>query len=162
MHWVQRRRDRAEPTFSSEVATPTESTDATPVELLAFAHAALDWRRIGADLAELCFDSVLDPEPAAAAPDGEGARRLAFRAAALSIELEVERAGDGRTLSGRLAPTAAVRLEVEAADGAIVSSGEPDADGRFRLVLPGGGRVRLRLVPTTPGAAFVETSWVTV
>jgi hypothetical protein len=126
--------------------------DAVPAELLAFARAALEGRRTGSELAELTFDSVLDPVP------GEARRRLEFRAPALSMELEVE----GRTLVGRLAPEVGASIEVEAADGAVVSSGEADANGRFRLVIPQGGRVRLRLAPAAPDVALVESSWITI
>jgi hypothetical protein len=121
-----------------------------PAELVAFARAALAGRTTDADLAELTFDSLLDS-------CGEARRRLEFCAPSLSIDLEVE----GRTLSGRLAPAALVRVEVEAADGAIVTSGEADSDGRFRLILRQGGRLRLRLVPAAPGVPLVESSWVT-
>ena len=133
-----------------------ESSDAVPAELLTFAHAALDGRRIDSELAELTFDSVLDTA------SGKAERRLEFRATAVSIELQVERAGEGRTLLGRLAPAAVTRIEVQVADGTIVSSGETDANGRFGLVLAQGGRARLRLVPATRGVPLVETSWVTV
>ena len=133
-----------------------ESSDAVPHELLAFAHTAFDGRRIDSELAELTFDSVLDTA------SGKAERRFEFRATAVSIELQVGRASEGRTLLGRLAPAAVARIEVQVADGTIVSSGETDANGRFRLALPSGGRVRLLLAPATPGAAPVETSWVTV
>ena len=127
-------------------------SDAVPAELAAFARGALEGRRTRSELAELTFDSVLDPAL------GEAARRLEFRAPALSIEVEVE----GRTLVGRLAPDGAARVDVEGASGTVVSSGEADVNGRFRLVLPQGGRVRLRVAPAAPGAPLVESSWITI
>jgi len=127
-------------------------SDAVPSELLAFARAALDGRRTGSQLAELTFDSVLD------SPAGEAARRLEFNAPALAIEVEVE----GRTAVGRLAPHGAARIELEAAGGAVISSGEADANGRFRLILPQGGRVRFRVGPAASDLPLVESSWITI
>jgi hypothetical protein len=128
-----------------------ESSEPVPAELLEFARAALDGRRVGSELAELVSDSVLDG-------GGDASRRLEFRAPALSIELEVH----GLTLLGRLAPAAGVPIEVELAGGEVVSGGEADADGRFRLVLPQGGRVRLLLLPKAPGVPRIESSWITI
>jgi hypothetical protein len=127
-------------------------SDAVAAELAGFARGALEWRRTRSELAELTFDSVLDPAL------GDEARRLEFRAPAVSIEVEVV----GRTLVGRLAPEGAVRVEVEGAGGTVVSSGEADVSGWFRLALPQGGRVRLRLAPAAPDVPLVESSWITI
>jgi hypothetical protein len=129
-----------------------DESDAVPSELVAFARGALEGRRTQSELAELTFDSVLDPAP------GEAARRLEFRAPAVSIEVEVE----GLTLAGRLAPGGAARIEVEGAGDTVVSSGEADVNGRFRLILPQGGRVRLRIGPAAPDGSLVESSWITI
>jgi hypothetical protein len=153
----------ANPVAEAEWASMARGeSDAVPAELTTFARGALEGRRTRSELAELTFDSVLDTvlgEPVLGEPAlGETARRLEFRAPALSIEVEV----DGRTLVGRLAPDGAARVEVEGASGTVVSSGEADVHGRFRLVLPQGGRVRLRLAPAAPDVPLVESSWITI
>ena len=54
--------------------------DPVPDEVTAYAKAALGWRRIDAELAELLSDSVLEPDSLAITRgDGSQARRLTFR-----------------------------------------------------------------------------------
>jgi hypothetical protein len=134
-------------------------TDPVPSEVTEFAQAALGWRRLDAELAELLADSALDTE-AALARGGEG-RWLTFRADDLTIDVEVQTDGDARTLLGQLAPPpAAATVEVQSTDGTVVASAESDELGRFRLSLAAGGHLRLRVL--REGAAPVETSWFSV
>jgi hypothetical protein len=133
-------------------------TDPVPPEVTEFAQAALGWRRLDADLAELLADSALEAE--ALARGGEG-RWLTFRADDLTIDVEVQEDGDARTLLGQLAPPPdGATIEVQAGDGDIAATTESDKLGRFRVTLPAGGRIRLRIL--REGAAPVETSWLSV
>ena len=129
-----------------------------------FAQAALGWRRLDADLAELLADSALETESTALTRSGGSAGRwLTFRAADLSIDVEIRADGDARTVLGQLAPPlAAATVEVQAADGTVTATAETDALGRFRLTLEAGGRVRLRILRTDPAAPPIETSWLSL
>jgi hypothetical protein len=135
-------------------------TDPVPPEVTEFAQAALGWRRLDADLAELLADSALETDALALARGGEG-RWLTFRAADLTIDVEIQADGDARTVLGQLAPPpAAATVEAQSSDGTVVASVESDELGRFRLTLEASGRCRLRVL--RPGTQPVETSWFTV
>lgn len=134
-------------------------TDPVPPEATEFARAALGWRRLDADLAELLADSALETD-AALARGGEG-RWLTFRADDLTVDVEIQTDGEARTLLGQLAPPPPVAtVEVQSTDGNVVGSAESDELGRFRLSLAADGHLRLRVL--REGAAPVETSWFTV
>jgi hypothetical protein len=137
-------------------------TEADPVPPLVSetAKASLGWRRLEADLAELLSDSALEEEPfALARGSGAPARAVTFSSADVTIDIEVHVDGQARTLLGQLAPPAAASIEIQTA-AAAVASAEADRLGRFRVRLPSGGPIRLRVV--NAGGPPVETSWITV
>ena len=140
-----------------ELRALIEQADSPPAEVAEFAKAALGWRRLDTDLAELLADSVLDMS---GVRSGEGARRLTFEAGDLSLDLEVRpEEGEGRQLLGQVAPApTTATVEAQSGDGELIATAVCDELGRFRLSLPGGGRVRLR-IRLEPPAAPVETSW---
>jgi len=147
----------------AELRALIDRVDPVPPEVTEFAQAALGWRRLDADLAELLADSALETEATALTRSEGGARWLTFRAADLAIDVEAQAEGDGFVLLGQLAPPpATATVEVQGSDGAILASAEADSLGRFRLALDGGGRVRLRILRTDPEAAALETSWLTL
>ena len=134
--------------------------DPVPVEATAFAQAALGWRRIDAELAELLVDSALESEALALTRSGVArARSVTFRAPDLEIALEIQDTERGVLLVGQLAPPAPAAVEVQRDDSSLAASAEADSLGRFRVELAGGGRIRL-LVRRQPPAALVETSWI--
>jgi hypothetical protein len=137
-----------------ELRTVLRRTDPLPAEVTDFAKAALGWRRLDAQLAELLEDSVLESESPALARGTAGLRSLTFRSDELTIDLEVQ-AG---MLLGQLAPppdTASIELQGESGD--VATAAKSDSLGRFRLAFEGEGRFRLRVL--RPGASPVETSW---
>jgi hypothetical protein len=135
-------------------------TDPVPSEVTEFAQAALGWRRLDADLAELLADSALESDRLALARGGEG-RWLTFRAEDLTIDIEIQTDGKARTLLGQLAPPpVAATVEAQSTGGTVVATTESDELGRFRLILESDGHVRLRVL--REGAAPVETSWFSV
>ena len=138
--------------------------DPVPPEVDEFARAALGWRRLDADLAELLADSALESERAALTRSGDAAlRSVTFRASDLTIDVQVATDGDVRTVLGQLAPPPAeATVEVQVADGSLLATAESDSLGRFRLVLPTGGRVRLRVLRHDPPSAPIETSWLSL
>jgi len=137
--------------------------DPVPPVVTETAKASLGWRRLDADLAELLSDSALEDESLALAR-GAGApvRAVTFSSSALTIDLEVHVDDQSRTLLGALSPPASVELEIQTIAEAPLSA-TTDHLGRFRVRLPAGGPIRLRVLGgeghTGPP---VETSWITV
>jgi hypothetical protein len=139
--------------------------DPVPPLVTQAAKAALGWRRLDADLAELLADSTLEAESLATVRGaGAAVRSVSFGAGELTIDLEIHVDGTRRTLLGLLTPASIARIEIQTADGAsTVATSESDALGRFRTQLSAGGNIRLRLVPVDLGSASpVETSWITL
>jgi hypothetical protein len=127
------------------------------------AKASLGWRRLDADLAELLSDSALEEEPfALARGSGAPTRAVTFSSGALTIDIEVHVDDPGRTLLGALSPPSASRIEVQTIADAVYLA-NADRLGRFRVRLPAGGSIRLRVLDEDEGAGpSVETSWITV
>jgi hypothetical protein len=137
-----------------ELRSVLRRTDPVPTKVTDFAKAALGWRRLDAELAELLEDSVLDE--AAALTRGGGGRSLTFRSGDLAIDVEIQ---DGHLLGQLAPPPAAATVELRGEDGTVAGSVDTDGLGRFRLELGGEGRFRLRVLRRDPAGAPVETSW---
>lgn len=137
--------------------------DPVPPLVKETAKASLGWRRLDADLAELLSDSALLEESLALTRGTEApARAVTFSSTALTIDIEVHAEDQGRTLLGQLSPPAPARIEVQRMAETSLSV-DADRLGRFRVRLPGGGAIRLRVIGAGEGApATVETSWITV
>jgi hypothetical protein len=134
--------------------------DPVPAEVNAFADAALGWRRIDAELAELLSDSALESAAAVRTGGRSDARSLTFRASDLEIDVEVRDAEPGVILLAQLAPPAAASIDVQRDDSSIIATVEADSLGRFRIELAERGRIRLRI--RRESQPPVETSWITV
>ena len=134
--------------------------DPVPDKVVSYAKAALGWRRIDAELAELLSDSALESESVALTRAGVAhARQVTFRASDLEIDVEIQDRDPGVLLLGQLAPPASAEVEVQRDDGSVAATVEADSLGRFRAELAEGGRIRLR-VRREPPATPVETSWI--
>jgi hypothetical protein len=137
----------------------TLQADAVPQSVTDAAKAALSWRRIDAELAELLSDSALEAEPALA----RGAalvRSVSFSAGKTIVELEIHQDRERRTLLGQLSPAATWTVEVQGTDGGAAEPVRSDLLGRFRVGLERGGTVRLRL--TGAEGAVIETAWIPI
>jgi len=139
--------------------------DPVPPLVIELATASLGWRRLDAELAELLSDSALEEESVALArSSGAAVRAVTFGSGELTIDLEVHSDDHGRTLLGQLSPPVATTIEVQTATDAPASA-EAQADrlGRFRVRLPSGGPIRLRVLGEGGSSRPpVETSWITV
>jgi hypothetical protein len=137
--------------------------DPVPPLVVETAKASLGWRRLDADLAELRSDSVLEQEPLAVARGRDApARAVTFSSTALTVDIEVHVDDPERTLLGQLSPPSPARIEIQTS-AEVPLSAEADRLGRFRVRLPAGGRIRLRVLETNGrGRPPVETSWITV
>jgi len=147
----------------AELRALIDRVDPVPPEVTEFAQAALGWRRLDADLAELLADSALETEATALTRSEGGPRWLTFRAADLAVDVEVQADGNGFVLLGQLSPPpVTATVELQGGDGAVLAAAAADSLGRFRLTVDGGGRIRLRILRTDPEAAALETSWLTL
>ncbi len=137
--------------------------DPVPPLVIETAKASLGWRRLDADLAELLSDSALEEERFALARGGEApARAVTFSSPGLTIDIEVHVDDPERTLLGQLSPPSPATIEIQTMADAPLSA-EADRLGRFRVRLPAGGPIRLRVLGTNEhGRPPVETSWITV
>jgi len=151
---------KPEDELEAELRRLFKRVDPVPPEVTEFAKAALGWRRLDADLAELLADSALETEAVALARGAETRRSLSFGGGELAIEVEIGTSDDTHTLLGQLAPAAVATIEVQDGEAAVLASTESDALGRFKLTFAGNGRFRLR-IGRSDGAP-VETSWFTV
>ena len=61
---------------------------------------------------------------------------------------------------GQIAPAVTASVEAERDDATSAGRAEADSLGRFRLVIRGGGRIRLRI--ERGGAPPVETAWLSI
>ena len=133
--------------------------DAVPRAVTEAAKAALSWRRVDAELAELLSDSALDAEPALAR--GEAlVRSVTFSAGKTIVELEIHPDREARTLLGQLSPAATWTVDVQHADGWAAAPVRSDLLGRFRIALEHGGTIRLRL--SGADDAVIETAWIPI
>jgi hypothetical protein len=137
--------------------------DPVPPLISETAKASLGWRRLDADLAELLSDSALVDEALALTRGSEApARAVTFSSGALTIDIEVHADDQGRTLLGALSPPAPATIEIQRMAEPPLSA-DADRLGRFRVRLPGGGPIRLRILGADASAAApVETSWIRV
>ncbi|HYB28839.1 MAG TPA: hypothetical protein VEF89_19660 [Solirubrobacteraceae bacterium] len=137
--------------------------DSVPPLVVETAKASLGWRRLDADLAELLSDSALVEEPFALARSGEApARAVTFSSTALTIDIEVHVDDEARTLLGQLSPPTPATIEIQTLAEAKISA-EADRRGRFRVRLPSGGALRIRVLGADGrDGPPVETSWITV
>jgi hypothetical protein len=149
--------------LQESLRTVIDRVDPVPLTVTEFARAALGWRRLDVELAELLSASALAADLAALTrSDGDGARWLTFRTDALTIEVEVRSEDASRLLLGQLTPAAAARIEVQSGEGDVLAETDADDHGRFRLTLEATGRIRLRVLSGDPEQAPVETSWLSL
>ena len=147
--------------FIAELRSFFAETDPVPPLVIETARASLGWRRLDAGLAELLSDSALEEERFALARGGGApARAVTFSSDELTIDIEVHVDDQSRTLLGQLSPAAAATIEIQTIAEALFTA-DADRLGRFRVRLPAGGAIRLRIVDPEGGPP-VETSWITV
>lgn len=130
-----------------------DEADPVPTDVTDFAKAALSWRTIDAELAQLAYDSSEDSTPAGVRGVAT-ARMLSFEVGTWMIDIEYD-APTG-SLMGQIDPARRVAVELHLAGGAIVT--DTDELGRFRFdgVLPGPVSLVFR---TSGDLEVVKTEW---
>ncbi|MDF2729611.1 MAG: hypothetical protein K0T01_1397 [Acidimicrobiia bacterium] len=128
-----------------------DQTDSSPADVIEFAKAALSWRTIDADLAQLSYDSIDDSTSVRGVATS---RMLAFESGELTIDLEHEPLSGH--LMGKLDPAGQMTIELHVLDTVLVT--ESDEFGRFSFegIQSGPFAVVIRL----EGAEVVKTQWV--
>jgi len=149
----------------AELQTLVARVDPVPPLVTEAAKAALGWRRLDADLAELLSDSALESEALALAR-GPGApvRSVSFSAGEVTIDVEIHVDGDQRTVLGQLSPPSSTTIEIQRADDAGATIVESDRLGRFRAQVSAGQPIRVRILSPEAGtaASVIETSWIAI
>jgi len=145
-----------------ELSRALRAIDPIPDRVQTAARAAIEWRTIDAELAELVSDSVVD-EPLLAVRGTAQPRMLTFEAGDLTIELEAEPGDeDGLRLVGQLVPPHAAQIVVRHGDELVATT----ADERGRFVADGvqAGRLslRCRLDAKAGEGRLVETAWLSI
>ena len=153
--------DDEHPRLEDELRDAFSEHDPIPLVVTQAAKAALGWRRLDAELAELLADSALDTESLALARGAQATlRSMSFSAGRLTIDVEIQGEGSDRTALGQLSPAGRATIELQTADQAASTIIESDDLGRFRTSLPATGSIRLRVARDPSGANWIETSWI--
>lgn len=133
--------------------------DPPPQLLTDFARAALGWRTLDAELAELTYDSAVDDTLVATVRGAvRGPRLLTFDLGEVTVEVEVTADGDQRRLIGQVVPMQPARIEVRHSGG--VTAVDADELGRFGADGLSAGPVSLRCrLDADDGERVVHTDW---
>ena len=103
-----------------------EQTDPVPGDITEFAKAALSWRNVDAELAEIAFDST-EEEALSGVRSSATARMISFEAGRWTIDIEYDEPRSH--LMGQVDPVTQVQVEIRYAGGA--STTDSDELGRF-------------------------------
>jgi hypothetical protein len=135
--------DERDDALLAQLRSALTRIDPVPDPVLEAARAAVEFRDLDAQLAELLRDTA-DEEPELAGVRGVVGRLLTFGLGDRYVELEVANEGDQRTITGYVVPASAGELIAESS-GAPVNA-RLDDQGRFHLSGLRRGPVRLRFV----------------
>lgn len=119
------------------------------------ARAAFGAGPSDSEVADLIFDSLLDPDPDPAPP---GVRRLRFECAQGGAQLEVTETGSMIAVRAQVMPALPTLVEVRSK--AATFTAHTDDNGVVRFEVPA-GLVSLIMVPTrVEGRRRLQTAWV--
>ena len=129
---------------------------AVPPQFVTAAKNAFAWHNVDAELAQLTYDSIHGPEPAARTrAESASIRALTFTSARLTIELEVTE----DSLVGQVVPAQAATIEVQAQAEAETQI-DTDEIGCFTIQPIPHGPFRLHC--RAAGGIDVLTGWITL
>jgi len=143
-----------------ELRRAVTAIDTVPGHAIEAAEAALGWRTIDDELAELLHDSSVEPELAGVRGE-EGTRVLSFAGERVRVEVEISGSGPARTLMGQLVPAVSARIEIRHADHVMTVAADPR--GRFSAADVPAGSVSLRCHLDAPGhPRALATPWLPI
>ena len=152
--------DLGDEVLLSELRSMVGRVDPLPPRLEAAARAALSWRTIDAELAELTHDTLLDDDLLAAVRSGDTPRLLTFEGEGVSAEVEALQVGERRRLAGQLVPPQPGEVEVIHSGGEVRV--EANEVGCFVAEDLLSGPIRLRYRTGGSEGRIFETPWVVV
>lgn len=134
-----------------------DRAEPAPPDSIVLAQAALDWRRLDIELAELVHDSAVDETELLVRGDVDGVRVLSFATGDVRIEVE----HTGGQLVGQVDPAAVVVVELYRDGNEPVAVVTTDELGTFVIgaVTPGPLSLTCR---ADDGSWSVRTSWTVV
>jgi hypothetical protein len=135
----------------SLLRTGLDASDPAPADVTDFAKAALSWRDIDAELAQLSYDSSEEP---AAVRGVATARILAFQSSEWMVDLEYDPFSGH--LMGQIEPPGQMTVELHVV-GKVLRT-ESDDEGRFGFDGISNGPVAL--VIRIEGEQVVKTEWI--
>lgn len=140
----------------ADLAEALRSAGSVPPEVVSAAKAVFDLRTLDAELAQLTYDSRLDPELVGAMrADKLSVRSLVFGMGELNLDVDVL----PDALVGQVTPVQEGRVSLESRDGRSVEA-DIDDTGMFSVAWTGSGEVRLHVHLAT-GSSFV-TEWTRI
>lgn len=135
----------------------TRALEAVPSEFVETGNSTYAWHNIGAELAQLTYDSSRAGDRSASVrSESASIRTLTFRSAHTSIELEVTE----DSLLGQVMPPGEGTIEAQTREGVITAAAPIDEIGCFSIepVPRGPFRLRCRIGHGTD----VATGWITL
>ena len=149
--------DRRDDELLQELRVMMLRLDPVPAEAVAAAKAAIMWRTIDAELAELTADSLVGDDRLVGVRAHDAPVMLTFEVGGRVLEVEVVGSGHLRRLVGQLVPAAPGRVDVR--HGEAETTVEADEVGRFSVDGITPGPVRLRWQVPSAGGRAAETDW---
>lgn len=131
-----------------------DQAEPLPPDSTTLAQAALGWRTIDAELAELVHDSAVDDHELLVRGDDDRLRVLTFRTGDIEIEVEYS---NGQ-LVGQVIPAEAATIELHRESVGAVGSATTDEFGSFVIADVAAGPLSL-LCRADDGRWSVRTSW---
>jgi hypothetical protein len=145
--------DQGEEKIMSLLKLGLQQSDPVPPDVTDFAKAALSWRTIDAELAQLSYDSI-DETTSATVRSTSSARIVGFETGEWMIDLEHD-AATGE-LRGQIQPASRLEIELHVVGAVLVT--ETDDLGRFSFDGVEAGPVALVL--RVEGDETVKTEWI--
>lgn len=128
-----------------------------PPESTVLAEAALDWRTLDAELAELVHDSAVDEPELVVRGDADELRVLSFSTGDVQIEVEYA----NRQLIGQVVPAEAIVVELYRDGSDPAATVSADEFGTFVIADVPPGPISL-VCRADDGRWSVRTSWTAV
>jgi hypothetical protein len=105
-----------------------EADEAVPPEFIELGKNAYAWHNIDAELAQLTYDSVREPDALSLRAEAASIRALTFTSAHLTIELEVSE----DSVLGQVVPAQRGMIEIQGREGTTATT-EADEVGCFLI-----------------------------
>lgn len=137
-----------------ELRRVIDTVEGVPSDSTEVARAALGWRSLDAELAELIHDSAVDESQLLVRGDHDGLRVLSFANDEVRIDVEFS---NGQ-LVGQVDPPEAAIIELYRGDSEPVASASTDEFGAFTVSEVGSGPLAI-VCRAADGRWSVQTSW---